>query len=235
MAAALAVGSKAVVSFASAALVHRFHGIAPGLPELTWEGTAGMALSGVVIHRSRILRPEDIEMRNGIRVTTPVRTVIDMAGRTGDYLLGRILDDGNTRRLWTAEMVAAALDGFAGSGGGPPGTTRLRRLLTERMGEGYNDTKLEQRILRVLKGKVPDPVPHFQLVLDGKVIDMDLAWPEYRIDGEIDSYDAHIQRSDFERDRVRANRLGAAGWRLVHWTSTMDDDTIIAQVRPYFR
>src|ERR1700738_4625354 len=80
MAAALAVGPRAVVSHSSAALIHRFHGIAPAGRELTRAGTAGSRLSGVTVHRSRILRPEDIEMRNGVRVTTPVRTVIDMAG-----------------------------------------------------------------------------------------------------------------------------------------------------------
>jgi len=98
-------------------------------------------------------------------------------------------------------------------------------------------SQLEQRVLRALKrvnGGLAEPAIHYRLVLDGRVIDMDLAWPDYRIDGEIDGFHAHSQRSDFDRDRLRANLLVAHGWRLVHWTSTMNDDAIVAQILPYF-
>jgi hypothetical protein len=235
MAAALAAGPDAVISHMAAANVHRFSGMAPSGPELTLPRARRVELSGVRVHRSERLDDVDVEHRKGVLITTPVRTVIDISGTTGDYLLGRILDSGAGRWLWTAETIAARLDDLGGSG--QPGSARLRRLLGDRLGDGNQDNDLERRVLRVLKrmaDKVPEPVTHYQLVLGPRVIDMDLAWPEYRIDGEIDGRESHIQRSDFDRDRLRANLLVAHGWRLVHWTSTMDDDTIAAQIIPYF-
>ncbi len=233
VAAALAAGPDAVISHHAAAVIHRFEGIASTIPELTLIHDRHVQLAGVRIHRSLFLGTEDVIHRSGVVLTTPVRTLIDLAGTTSDFLLGRILDDGANRRLWTPDLVADRIS----ERGGPrrPGCVRLRRLLAERTGEGYADSRLEQRVLRVLKGKVPDPIQHYQAVFDGRVIDMDLAWPMFRIDGEIDGYAAHLQRTDFDRDRLRANAIGAHGWRLVHWTSTMDDAAILAQVLPYFR
>lgn len=235
MAAALAAGPFAVISHLAAANIHRFSGIGPSAPELTVPQARRVELSGVRVYRSQRLDPVDTEQRHGVRLTTPVRTVIDIAGSTGDYLLGKILDDGTIRRLWTPEVIACAVDRLGLSGrAGAPG---LKRLLDIRMGEGPQDAELEQRVLRALRKRkdiVPDPVVHHRLVLADRVIDMDLAWPQYCIDGEIDGYLAHSQRSDFDRDRLRANLLEAHGWRLVRWTSVMDDDTIVAQVAPYF-
>jgi hypothetical protein len=235
MAAALAAGPDAVISHMAAANIHRFSGIAPSGPELTLPRTRGVVLSGVRIHRSHRLDPVDFEQRSGVRLTTPIRTVIDISGVTGDYLLGRILDSGAIRWLWTPEAIAARLNDLGGAG--VPGPSRLRRLLEVRKGEGHQDSELEMRVMRVLRSvadKVPQPVTHHQVVFGESVIDMDLAWPELLIDGEIDGREAHIQRLDFDRDRLRANVLLAHGWRMVHWVSTMDDDAIVAQLRPYF-
>jgi hypothetical protein len=232
MAAALAAGREAIISHRSAAVIHGFYGVVADQPNLTVPMDCRRSLAGVRVHRSRQLDPKDIEERRGVRLTTPVRTVIDIAEWTGDHLLGRILDEGAINRLWTAERIADRIDRPGGAG--KRGIVRLRRLLAQRTGEDSADSRLEQRVLRVLKGNVPDPVPHYRLVLDRHVLDMDLAWPDRRIDGEIDGYRAHVQRSNFDRDRLRANLLGAYGWRQVHWTSSMDDETILAQVRRYF-
>jgi hypothetical protein len=177
----------------------------------------------------------DLEDRSGARLTAPVRTVIDIAAITGDELLAKILDDGTVRRLWTADLVAARLEQLGGAG--RVGTARLRRLLDYRRGEEHQDAQLEQRVLRILKQakpKIPVPVVHYRTVLGDRVLDMDLAWPEHRIDGEVDGYLAHSQWSDFVRDRRRANVLRAHGWHLVQWIASMDDEEIVAEVRPYF-
>jgi Transcriptional regulator, AbiEi antitoxin len=232
MAAALAAGPNAVVSHASAAAVHRFPGIASGRPEITCPESSRLALSGVRVHRRRCFEPADVETRSGVRLTTPVRTVIDLAASTGDYLLGRILDDGAVRGLWSPERIAMRLERLASPG--RSSTTRLRRLLGDPMAKSRADSQLEQRVLRVIKGKVPNPVGHHRILLEGHVIDMDLAWPQIRLNGEIDGLRSHTQRSDFDRERLRANLLGRNDWEIVRWTSTMADDVILAQVIPYF-
>src|SRR6202011_5055884 len=68
VAAGLAAGPDAVVSHASAALLHRFGGVAPSEPEITVVGVPGRPLSGVFVHRTRHLDADDIEQRSGVLV-----------------------------------------------------------------------------------------------------------------------------------------------------------------------
>ena len=93
--------------------------IAPNSPSPVPAGSPWLAF---VIHRTETSR-SGATCRSGMVCcsTSPVRTVIDIAGTTTDHLLERILDDGITRRLWTAEQVAARLVAC-----GPVGAARRR-------------------------------------------------------------------------------------------------------------
>jgi len=230
-AATLAAGPEAVISHRSAAEIHGFWGIAAATPELTIPGRGTRCLDGVVVHRGPDLVACDIVGRAHLPVTSPVRTAIDLAASCGDHLLGRLLDEGAIARLWRAEDIAERLDLPGGSVRG--GTRRLRVLLAQRLGEGHPDSLLEQRVIRVLKGRVAPFVVHHRVTLRDRVVDMDVAWPDRRIDGEIDGYRVRsASRRSFDADRVRANLLAAHGWRTVHFTSTMDAATIVGQVAP---
>lgn len=227
MAATLAAGPKAVISHSSAAAIHRFYGIVESRPELTVPLDRCPQLKGVRVHRSATLTTTDTEVRCGVRLTTPIRTVIDLAPRTSDSLLGLILDEGAIGRLWTADQVANRLAGLGR--GGRIGTSGLRGLLAERLGEGMPHSQLEQRVSRVLKRAVPPHKTHYTVVLDGVPIEMDLAWPEVKVDGEVDGFAVRAaSRTKFERQLRRENILAAHGWRIVHFTAHMDDATIIA-------
>ena len=94
---------------------------------------------------------------------------------------------------------------------------------------------LEQRVIAVLDGMVPTFKVHLMVVLGRQVIEMDIAWQEHRIDGEADGRTVRLgSRSKFDSDRLRSNLLPRHGWREVHFTSTMSDRTILAQVVPLF-
>jgi hypothetical protein len=109
LAASLSTGPCGVISHGAAASVHRFWGAAQADPELTLIGTARRHLDGVTIHRSTTMRPEDIVRRCGVEVTSPIRTLIDVAPFTNDHVLPRIIDEGSIARLWTAEELEARL------------------------------------------------------------------------------------------------------------------------------
>ncbi len=156
-----------------------------------------------------------------------------MAPRWGEPMLGRIIDEGAIARLWKAETIEERI---ADARRGAAGVTVLRRLLAERLGEGNPDSRLEQRVIRVIKRSVPGYVVHHRVVLDGEVIDMDIAWVTEKIDGEVDGLNTRaVSRTKFERTCRRENILAAHGWRIVHFTAKMDDATIVAQVAPLLR
>jgi hypothetical protein len=230
MAAALAAGPPAVISHGSAAAVHGFYGFAPGRQtELSVPGKAHLALDGVTIHRMRNLLPEDVVERRGVRMTSAIRTIIDMAGTINDHLLARVIDEGAIRRLWTPDGIACRLDQLRGCG--RPGVKRLDRLLAVRAGDPPPDSSLEQRVFRVLRPRVPQFVTHYPLTFGGKTWIVDLALLDFKIAGEVEGRDVRaVSRGAFDRGKLKANILVAHGWRLVYFISTMDDETIVEQV-----
>jgi len=213
-AAALAAGPNAAISHTSAAMIHSLYGVASDGIELTMPCGKGRQLDGVRVHRSRTLTKPDLEERRGLLVTNPVRTLIDLAGRFHEPLLGTIVDEGAIGRLWTPGTVMARLDQL---GGGMAGQAELRRVLALRLGEGRPDSPLEQRVIRIVKPVFPGFVVHHQVVLDGAVIEMDIAWVREKIDAEVDGMFTRARsRSKFERTALRANILARHGWRIVH-------------------
>jgi hypothetical protein len=189
-------------------------------------------MAGVRIHRSIGLGHGDVVDRRGVQVTSPVRTLIDVASTTSDYLLPRIMDEGTISRLWTAEQIAGRLEEFSV---GPRGGRRLGKLLTERMDEANPDSPLEQRVIRVIKPWLPPFKVHHRIELAGRIVELDVAWPQHQIGAEIDGRTVRVaSRTKFDSDRVRSNLLETCGWRVVHLTSTMDDLTLLAQLIPLF-
>jgi very-short-patch-repair endonuclease len=47
---------------------------------------------------------------------------------------------------------------------------------------------------------------------------VDFAFPQHKIVVEVDGYRFHSGKARWEHDRVRRNRLEAAGWRVLHAT-----------------
>jgi hypothetical protein len=230
MAAALAAGPLAVISHSSAAAVHRFDGFLPGRhADLTVPRSARLMLDGVTVHRARDLAPDDIVERRAIRITSAVRTIVDIAATTNDHRLARVIDEGAIRRLWTPDGIARRLDELRRCG--RPGVRRLDRLLVPRVGERNADSALEQRVFRVLKPRVPPFVTHYPLTLSGETLIVDLALRDFKIAGEVEGREVRsMSRGAFDRGKLKANLLIAHGWRLVYFTSTMDDETIVRQV-----
>jgi very-short-patch-repair endonuclease len=81
------------------------------------------------------------------------------------------------------------------------------------------------------------PMPRLQHpVIDesGVVLaDADMAWPEHKVLVEFDG-DVHRERATFVRDRRRQNRLVAAGWIVLRFTSADvygDPLGVLAQIR----
>jgi very-short-patch-repair endonuclease len=230
VAAALAAGPESAISHGTAATIHQFHGIQTDKIELILPLSARRNLQDVCSHRSSTLVPTDIQVRRGLRVTTPVRTIIDIADRFQDPLLGLILDEGTLARLWTPEEIGTRLEEL---GRAAMGVKVLRRLLSERTGEGHPDSRLEQRVIRVVKPRYSGFVVHHREVLEGKIVEIDLAWLREKVAGEVDGMRVRTEsRSKFEHERLRLNLLQRHGWRIVHFTDKMDDATILAQLAP---
>jgi predicted transcriptional regulator of viral defense system/very-short-patch-repair endonuclease len=229
IAAGLLAGPGAVLSHRTAAAIHGFRGLLiPSTPELSVPAGRNPRLPGVILHRVAHLEDCDVIRRYNLGITSPARTVVDLAGCLQDQLLGQIIDEGTISRSWTATEIRDAAE-RAGARG-RPGQQRLRRVLASRLGERPADSMLELRILRTLAPYAPFEV-HYQLVLDGLLIILDIAWPTWKVGAECDGFAVHERsRRRFDRDREAMNLLLEHGWKVVRLTSAMDDATVLRTV-----
>jgi predicted transcriptional regulator of viral defense system len=121
------------VSHATAAALW---GIAPwegGGVEIVVARPRAPRTAGVAVHRVGRLDATDVAYMRGLPVTTPVRTVIDLAAGLGEHDLRPVVDRARTRGLVTVRAVSARLDEIGAAG--RPGAGRLRAVL-EAIGSG---------------------------------------------------------------------------------------------------
>jgi predicted transcriptional regulator of viral defense system len=126
-AAILWAGPDAVLSHTTAAAMWRVAAVAPDRVELLVPRTRAPRLAGVVIHRVARLDPTDVTTTGRLPVTTPVRTLIDLAAVIPGAELAVILDRAFRRGLVTRRALERRLETLGTRG--RPGTTGLRALL----------------------------------------------------------------------------------------------------------
>lgn len=171
---------------------------------------------------------EDVLLLGGRRVTSGLRTALDIA-RTEvledavvalDVLLGRAV-------VGLGELREAA----AGLGSVHGGRRAQRAVsLACPLAESQPESRL--RVVLVLGGL--SPVPQFS-VRDGRgsfVARVDLAFPDQKLAVEYDGA-WHAEAGQFAKDRRRLNRLVAAGWTVIHVTAAdmRDPEGLVARVR----
>jgi hypothetical protein len=225
----LIAGDGAALSHATAAAIHRFPGIvAPMRVEISVPVRRHPALERTTLHRVSRLDPIDIEERRGIRVTTRVRTMVDIAGQLSADLTARLVDEGGIARWWTAHDLLACVDRVDPCRKAVPRS--LLSILSARDDEQAVDSVLERRVVDILAPYAPFEV-HYEVVLDRQLVIVDIAWPQWLVAAEVDSFLIHgHSRRKFDHDRLRNNLLVAHGWRLAYLTSAMDARTILREV-----
>jgi predicted transcriptional regulator of viral defense system len=101
---------QAVVSHESALVLHELSDLLPTTVHLTVPpGFRKKAPPGCVLHRD-VLAPSDIEERPGFRVTTPLRTLLDVArGPLSEEQLAKAVTDALDRGLVRRGRLEAAI------------------------------------------------------------------------------------------------------------------------------
>ncbi len=210
-AALLAVGPDAVLSHRSAAAIWRL--LEPWLHEpvdVTVVGRNPGRSKGIRIHRSLSLSPGDLRQRQGMRVTSPLRTLMDLAATASDHDLERAVAEAQVARLVTVDELAAGVRAASGR----RGAGRLRRLLDD--GDAAPTRSVAEREMRALVRRAGLPAPESNSVVAGH--EVDLLWRAARLVVEVDGYAAHHTRKAFEKDRMRDAELLLAGHRVLRLT-----------------
>jgi hypothetical protein len=214
MAAVLACGPEAALSHRSVGALLDLRTWS-GRPEVLVPAGARRRHPGLLIRRGD-LRADEVTDYNGIRSTTPSRTLVDLAAVLGQTDLERVVERAERLSLLDLGAVRAILARRRGC----RGVARLRLALALYEPESkFTRSDLEVAFLRLCRtAGLPPPVVNGLVDVPGRSFEVDFHWPDRRVAVETDGFDTHRTRAAFERDRRNQQLLATAGWRLIRCT-----------------
>lgn len=172
-----------------------------------------------IIHRIRDLHPRLSVVREGMHVTDPVRTVIDL----GLVLPQRSVRDALSRGLTTKLFDVAEVERLRDALGRPgrTGTGMLDAIIQDRLLTARTEESLLEARFVDLARRHDLAVPAFQHEVwhSGRfVARVDAAYPNILLAIEVDGFSAHSSPEAFQRDRARQNYLVSLGWTVLRFT-----------------
>jgi hypothetical protein len=201
LAAVKACGPRATLCGRAAAYLLGIVKGSPPPPEVT--APTKRCLKGVRTHRSRGPYPaNEVTTWRGIPVTSPARTLVDLAAVLSKDTLARACHEAGVRHGTTPAHVEAVLEGRRRS----PGAGKLRAVL--RGDVRVTLSKLEKRFLARLR-EIGRPLPKTNRPIGGRYLDC--RWPDHHLTVELDSYTYHSSRYAWEQDRRREREAYARG------------------------
>ncbi|HEX7117454.1 MAG TPA: DUF559 domain-containing protein [Longimicrobiales bacterium] len=212
MAAVLACGDGAVVSHRSASRLWEL------LPATGVREPVDVTVRyrerrrpGIRVHRVRALPPDEVTRFEGVPITTPARTLLDLAGVAGVRELERAAARAERRGLVDRAQARALLARYPRR----QGTGALAALLDGGTPLALTRSEAEERFLGLVrKGQLR--LPEANVVVDG--YEVDFLWRTERLIVEVDGFAYHASPQAFERDRRRDAVLGARGFHVLRVT-----------------
>jgi very-short-patch-repair endonuclease len=152
----------------------------------------------------------DVTVREGIPVTGPVQTLVDLAGMLDQQALERAVNEADRLDLVDPVTLLRSLDHHQGR----RGVGILRAMLDD---EAFRltDSELERSFLRLVR-EAGLPVPRTGTWLNG--FKVDFHWPELGLVVETDGLRYHRTPSQQRRDRERDQAHAVAGLTTLRFT-----------------
>ena len=234
------LGTGAVVSHVSAAVLHGWTPWSIPLDQVrvTRARRGGGRSNGALHMRTAPLGPQELDLIEGIAVTSAARTVIDVA-RSEPFEQAVVLaDQALASNAVDAAAVRAAFDRAAGW----PGAPAAGRVVG--FADGRSQSVGESRS-RVALARAGLPTPTLQWTVRDergrRIGDVDFGWPAARVVGEFDGmikYGRLLRPGQSASDvvvaeKVREDALRAMDLQVVRWVwPDLDDfDPVAARLR----
>lgn len=219
LAAVLGARSNTVASHTTAAAVWHLRHVDRHSAGLHLTGERRVQLKGVIAHVGRITDDERT-IHRGIPVTTPERTIMDLAGTLTLHQLGECLDDALRRGLVQLKRLRRLVTQAAASRHGRRLLAPLHQLLADRI-PGYrpDESDFEKKMNAEWdRLSLPHPERQFKVHCGKKTYRLDVALPDTKIGVEWDSLAHHGTRSGMDNDSDRRAELTAEGWVIIGFT-----------------
>jgi very-short-patch-repair endonuclease len=210
MAAVLACGEGAFLTHLSAGALY---GICPerrGRVEVGVRGRRNSVREGLRVRERPSLPGQDVGTLHRIPVTSPVRTLIDLATEQGPRTLMRTINQADNRDVIRADDLRREVEAYAGQ----PGVKVLRRLL-DRDTFVLSDEELERLVLPMAL-EVGFSLPETKEMVNG--FEVDFYWPDLKLVVETDGLRYHRTPAAQARDALRDQTHTAAGYTRLRFS-----------------
>jgi hypothetical protein len=230
-----AAGPAAALSHRSAGWVWGLLKQPPAKVDLLLPLGSRSRLPGASVHRTPL--PFVVLSRQELRVTEPVRTMIDIAA-VAPGLLATVVDRGLADGLVHISHLEAATRRAAGHP--QRGVAVLRAHLHESGHLGApQPSVLESLMMRRVFRRYDLPAPEMEVTAGpfGQYR-IDFAYPQLMLAIEVDGYVWHSSRVQMDADNARRNHLRTLGWHLLVYTwrqVTSDPDKVAAEILANYR
>ena len=172
-----------------------------------------------------MLADDEITSIDGLPVTTPARTLLDLAA-LATAGVDRALAAAEHRFPDIRDELMKLLERYQTG----KGTRALRALITDPDARSFMRSKAEERLRELIKaGGLARPETN----VDVCGYEVDCYWRRARLIVEVDGYEFHRSKSAFVRDRKRDSALAAAGIRVLRlsWQQlTQDRDRTLVEL-----
>ncbi len=201
-----------VLSQASAGALHGFRPpTGRAFEVVTRPGSGGPRRFGSLLVCRSVTLPGEVVLRDGIPVTSPTRTLVDLSAHLSARQRAKAAREGIRLGAFTAlelRLAAARHRGRRGTSGLAELAARLERLPI-----GRTRSDAEARALEVLDAaRMPAPLVNVHLADE----EADLSWPEHGRIVEIDGPQFH---RDVAEDARKERRWRSAGWTVARISS----------------
>lgn len=190
---------------------------------------------------TRDLMPCDWVEVEGVRVTTPLRTAMDLGCSMVRRRALAVMDGLMRRHAFTVVDMRRLLPRYFRR----RGVVQLRELVPLVDGRAESPRESWTR-LEIIDHGLPAPEPQWWIHVDGvPTYRLDLAYPHARIAVEYDGAEFHSSLADRERDLARRSWLREQGWTVIvldrdsfapdavdAWVNELRDALALAQRKP---
>ena len=172
-----------------------------------------------IAHRIADLHPELAVERVGLKVTDPVRTIIDLGLVMPWFLVHRAMAKGIASKVFDVSEIRTLRDALARPGRN--GTGIVKAILEgDVLLLGREESELEKRFTALARKQgLPELVVQHEVWTAGRLVArVDAALPELKLAVEIDGFEYHSSPEAFQQDRTRQNALVSLGWTVLRFT-----------------
>jgi very-short-patch-repair endonuclease len=218
-------GDDDALSHATAAALYTLDDFEPGRMELILPRGAKHRAPGIIVHQAR-LAPGDVRVIDDLRVTSPERTLLDIAATRRASVVEDAAEDAFYKGLTTPARVLERINGQRGS-------AVLRKYIAERGDGRPMARKLERAFWRLMRhaGLARQLKRQFEVRVDGERFFLDAANPTLMLGIELDGLDKRTSRSATNAEYRRQTKLTLRGWTILRftWDEVMFDPEFVVR------